>query len=537
MNQPFIILLLLLSLTAQSQRIDQILAQPRTQITQLETQESNVCTIIPCDFAEANFDFRDLSALTVIKVYYVYTQYRESETFSQPVLDRSRMNQLYRVYPYLFENVLIEWEIIEQTGCKITEEGDSYFHGFVLYHRPVESEESRAEELQWMHDFLADSKKENYYELYRDPVASQLGIDTVELKTELKTQPATFVGGDNELFRHFRQSLKNSENISPSRDDVWVIIQFTVNENGQVENVIFIGEYSSSAKNRVENAFKEMPLWQPALENGKKVSSVVNLEIRVSYSSEVNGMYTRDGKRPEFKDDQIDLPSAISDTDINLLQTGEPFSVKNTAPYKGLDLIKNRKNLAMVMDVTGSMYTHIAGMISWMQTYSINNPFTSFTFFNDGDKKTSNQKKMGNAGGIYFTKSAGEINEKIDEAMLKGNGGEAAENDIEALIYAIQHDESADELVLIADNFSEVRDIELLDRVIKPVHVILCAAPKFVRTEYLKIAKDTGGLFIVNGEITDLSTVKDGDFVLIQKVKYQYKNNQFEIDHKGEIHY
>ncbi|MBK7129155.1 MAG: hypothetical protein IPH66_07325 [Crocinitomicaceae bacterium] len=473
----------------------------------------------------------------MIKVYYVYTQYRESETFSQPVLDRSRMNQLYRVYPFLIDDVLIEWEIIEQTGCKITEDGDSYFHGFVLYHRPVESEESRAAELNWMHNFLADTKKETYYDMYQDPVASQLGSDTIELKTELKTQPASFVGGDNELFSHFRQSLKNSPEISPARDDVWVTIQITVNENGQIENLTFIGEYSTSAKNKVENAFKEMPLWQPALENGKKVSSVVNLEIRVSYSIEVNGMYTRDGKRPEFKDDQIDMPEGITGTDINLLQTGEPFSVKNTAPYKGLDLLKNKKNLAMIMDVTGSMYTHIAGMISWMQTYSINHPFTSFTFFNDGDKKTTKQKRIGGAGGIYFTKSAGELNEKIDEAMLKGNGGEAPENDIEALLYAIQHDEQAEELVLIADNFSEVRDMELLNHVTKPVHVILCAAPKFVRPEYLKIAKDTGGLFIVNGEITDLSNVKNGDIVLIQKVKYHYKNNQFEIDHKGDIHY
>ncbi|MBK8925926.1 MAG: hypothetical protein IPM74_08440 [Crocinitomicaceae bacterium] len=159
MNRQLILLFLFFSCKAHSQRIDNILAQTRTQITKLETQESNVCTIIPCDFAEANFDFRDLSSLTVIKVYYVYTQYRESETFSQPVLDRSRMNQLYRVYPFLIDDVLIEWEIIEQTGCKITEDGDSYFHGFVLYHRPVESEESRAAELNWMHNFLADTKK------------------------------------------------------------------------------------------------------------------------------------------------------------------------------------------------------------------------------------------------------------------------------------------------------------------------------------------------------------------------------------------
>src|SRR5690606_34139262 len=116
---------------------------------------------------------------------------------------------------------------------------------------------------------------------------------------------------------------------------------------------------------------------------------------------------------------------------------------------------------------------------------TINTPFTSFSFFNDGNNAATKNKKIGKTGGIYFTKSISEINKQIKEAMQMGNGGEAPENDIEAILYAIENDNLADEIVLIGDNYSAVRDLELLKEISKPVHVILCAAPKFVRNDYL----------------------------------------------------
>jgi len=69
------------------------------------------------------------------------------------------------------------------------------------------------------------------------------------------------------------------------------------------------------------------------------------------------------------------------------------------------------------------------------------------------------------------------------------------------------------------------------------VHVLVCAAPKYVRCEYLKIAKDTGGFLFLNGEKIDLSSVQKGEEILIQKVAYKYNGNEFEIQSKGEIHY
>lgn len=50
----------------------------------------------------------------------------------------------------------------------------------------------------------------------------------------------------------------------------------------------------------------------------------------------------------------------------------------------------------------------------------------------------------------------------------------AAENDLEALLEAKKYMDDNWELILIADNYSPVRDIELLEKLDIPVHVILC---------------------------------------------------------------
>jgi len=287
----------------------------------------------------------------------------------------------------------------------------------------------------------------------------------------------------------------------------------------------------------VTNAFKTMPDWKPATESGKSISSTVNMEIRVSYSGEVKGMYTRDGIKPNFSEMQNTNTAVVEETGINLLVKTEPITVKSSAVYKGLDLFKLSKNTAVVMDVTGSMTSHIAALLNWVRTNKLNANFTSYTFFNDGDAKTTKQKKIGETGGIYLVKNIAEIDKTIKDAMVKGNGGEAPENDLEAVIYAFQNDPLANEVILIGDNFSEVRDIELLKNINRPVHVLLCAAPKFVRCEYLKIAKDTGGFVLLNGEKLDLSAVQKGDIIQIQKVDYKYNGSEFSIDYDGDIIY
>lgn len=547
MKQVYLILIFLQSslISAQTEsRISNILKIPRTQVEKIEPTTVNTLIYLPCTFALSDFEGKyamlNSSSVTVLKVYYVYTRFRLSPGFDQHSLDQQRFLWLNKHFPGIVNDPLVEWEIIEQTGCKTPEEGSAYFHGFILVIRPESGDPFYKAELDLLFAF-ANNPLGEFHEINYDPIKDQItGIKPEEKNSgsaSVQNSKAEFIGGDNKLYEHFQQNLKNSPEISPQRLDKWISVSFVVLENGKTDSLLFLENYPDAAWDQVENAFKNMPDWKPATENGKPVNSTVNMEIRISYSGDVKGMYTRDGQRPNFENTTVSKPVDTKGTDINLLTKPEPISLKSSAVYKGIEMMRYAQKTGIVMDVTGSMSTHVAAMLNWLATHSVDAPFTSYTFFNDGNNKSEKQKKLGETGGIYATSNRLEVNELIKEAMMKGNGGEAPENDMEAVLYAFANDPSADEMILIGDNFSEVRDIELLKQVSKPVHVLLCAAPKFIRCEYLKIAKDTGGKLILNGDLVDLSGIQKGDVFLIQKVQYKYNGSQFEIEEKGEIHY
>jgi len=379
-----------------------------------------------------------------------------------------------------------------------------------------------------------------------DPIADQVGktsfssnliTGSTTSSSTVKNSPAKFPEGEFALLEFFQNNLINSEEIGLKRVDVWVDVKFNVNADGSIDSLNFIGDYSKAIRNEVTYAIDTMPNWKPAIENGKATISTVNLQIRISYYGDILGMYTRDRQKPSFADETKVNPVLKEDTDFNLMVTPEAINVKSTAVYKGLEVIYKEKNMAIVMDVTGSMTTHIASMVAWIKRHEGTTPFTSFTFFNDGDGKATKNKKIGNTGGIYSTKNVREIDKTIQAAMLKGSGGETPENDLEAVKYAFDNDENADAVLLIGDNYSDVRDISLLNQINKPVHVLLCAAPKFVRCEYLKIAKETRGTFILNGAIIELASLVKGDVIMIQGINYKYDGSDFEMDYKGGIYY
>ena len=86
------------------------------------------------------------------------------------------------------------------------------------------------------------------------------------------------------------------------------------------------------------------------------------------------------------------------------MKNTEVLAVKSSSVYKGLENLNKGENIALVMDVTGSMSGHIAALMNWIRTNSKDGlPFTSYTFFNDGDKKPKSKKKIGKTGGIYMT--------------------------------------------------------------------------------------------------------------------------------------
>ena len=112
--------------------------------------------------------------------------------------------------------------------------------------------------------------------------------------------------------------------------------------------------------------------------------------------------------------------------------------------------------------------------------------------------------------------------------MNSGYGGDSPENDMEALLKAQKKLGTGSEIILIADNYSEVRDMALISKLTAPVHIILCGYEGAINEDYLEIAYKTGGsIHTIEQDIFDLlQKVKNGKFTF-QGREYSFSNGSF----------
>lgn len=187
----------------------------------------------------------------------------------------------------------------------------------------------------------------------------------------------------------------------------------------------------------------------------------------------------------------------------------------------------------IVTDVTGSMYPYIHQVLVWHQlNRTMSDKKTLYVFFNDGDNMSDFRKVIGNTGGIYDIKSENldVVVHKMNYAMRKGNGGDGPENDLEALLTADQLKKTLKEIILVADNYSSVKDIKLLEKLNTPVRIILCGAEmgRAPHPDYLRIAyKTKGSIHTIENDIFDLCETKEGGTVVINGQTYKLIKGQF----------
>ena len=519
--------------TAQNSRlIEQILKQNRTEIDQVDLSSSNSVTLVPSIFAKNDVTFKQsidaLKELTILKVYYVYTKYRKSPRFDQLGLDRKRFNLLNNSFPEIIEDPYIEWELVEQTGCQSPEMGRTFFHGFVVIHRPIQTEKERLAEITRLEDYLKNPT-DIFLQTPLDILENQLNptSSTTTQATIIADQQARFLEGPDAMLAYLKKELRTDE-IALKRDDQWVKTHIKIDKNGIISNLEFLDEHPDRVKNAVETAITRMPNWEPAYRDSLPVDSELDLEVRVSYSPNVNGMYLINGRRPDLVGNPLEeKPSDLADSYDGA--TPAAIFMKQAPVYKGLEILDRSERSAMVMDVTGSMTEHVAAMKRWVKINDDSLNFTSFTFFNDGDDKASRKKKIGETGGIYSTFNLPVIDALVAETMRRGSGGERPENDIEALIYTQLKDTLCDAILLIGDNYSPVRDLELLPDVTKKVNVLMCSIKGALRPDYLLIVKNTGGYLIYNGERIELNNLRRGEILSVGSYQYDYNGRVFEV--------
>jgi Leucine-rich repeat (LRR) protein len=169
------------------------------------------------------------------------------------------------------------------------------------------------------------------------------------------------------------------------------------------------------------------------------------------------------------------------------------------------------KNILVVNDWTGSMYGYGAQVLDWHLKNFEKSGVLSLTLFNDGDMRPHHEKKVGETGGIYM-EPADNVPQLVDlfnYVMLQGGGGDAPENNIEAILKSIETYERFSEIVLIADNNACIRDISLSDRIGVPVRVVVCGydEKKGVNPHLVYLAKITnGGIYTIEDDLENIDT-------------------------------
>lgn len=184
----------------------------------------------------------------------------------------------------------------------------------------------------------------------------------------------------------------------------------------------------------------------------------------------------------------------------------------------------------IIADVTGSMYPYTAQLLLWLKLKIKDGLKRPFIFFNDGDDKQDFEKVIGKTGGIYTITTAKyeEVEQTIIKAMKAGCGGDAPENNIEAILKADELCNSCDSVIMIADNWASVKDLSLLTEIKKPVKIILCGVYSSINTDYLNIARKTkGSVHLIERDIYELSKMHEGDTIEIGGRKYKIVDGEF----------
>lgn len=497
---------------------------PRS-IVKYQVKEKPNVYFFPTGFNDAIYsDLKTLAGLkdkSILKIELVYTTYRKSESFDQHGLNRKRLKALFQTVPDIPGQAGIEWVLIAQTGCTTAEMGKDFFHGVVITLREPATKDLVSTEIAFLKAVAKGELEPHMYDAY---VANEYKRPTDSItppSAPPKIVMPEFRGGERERIDYFSRNLKFPATADRSSSEQ-VHVQFVVNKMGRVEGIWFPNPVEAQVyQQEVMRVVRGMPDWKPATVDGKPIDCMVMMPVDfLSRGSAIPG------------------PMEVYAMDAPKLDDAPKFdyaSIRPTPSGKIVTetLVRNKwTNAALVCDVTGSMAPYNAQVVDWLSAHF--NPkdsvFTWYVYFNDGDDRKDISKRVGSTGGVYSFRPANfdDALNRMGQAMNAGTGGDLEENNIEALLQAEKDCPSCRSTVLIADNLATPRDLSLIPKLTKPVHVIVCGTNPVVNVAYLNLARATKGTVHFGGkDYINLHTFEDGATVQIGKEIYVLKNGKF----------
>ncbi|MFT7606473.1 MAG: hypothetical protein ACI8VT_004076, partial [Saprospiraceae bacterium] len=191
----------------------------------------------------------------------------------------------------------------------------------------------------------------------------------------------------------------------------------------------------------------------------------------------------------------------------------------------------NQKRI--IANIDCSMYQYVDELMVWNYSNASeqkNNTYWLFNGFNysnnhDGEDSPRSrgifQVPQNNVEGFFNT---------IDKIVNFSCRGSRLENVVEALILGADGKTPEEDLLFIADNYSDVKDLDKLVDLKVPVHVLLTASQYGINENYLEIAYHSGGsIHTSNQDIgaSQLKALKNGDRLSIGKFAYTFYKGKF----------
>ncbi len=479
---------ILIALIASSLCYSQLAGKERQQPIRIANyaERNKNCEVLYISTSYSKFDYQQpgeinfLNNVTILAIDLVYTDFPAGHAFHS--LNRNRFLKLEAILAGVnLKNVPVT--LYRQTKAKTKQEAEKDFHGFAIYYKKNIPSTAMA--------VITDSTV----------ILPKDSVDTDRVISESSkdsTPPQVFMT-DDEFIKKLTDADFNPDTLSKIKDAFLKIIDSV--------NTTYFLCYNKS----MEDSFKLNKL----------------LKVKV-YTKEV---MVESGK--------------ITKSDLKFYKNCEKFlHITSKVPvynplarFYTLDsvvekvLTRNKwKSMMVCADVTGSMSPYVLQLLVWLKLNSNNQSLKYFVAFNDGDDKQDKKKKIGKTGGIYSTPSwhYKDVANTVYTGVKNGNGGDAPENDIEALLFGQNYCNNCSNFILIADNNAPVKDIMLLHKINKPIKVILCGVSSFINTNYLNIARKTGGsIHTIETDITHLALMKEGEIFEFNGREYKIKGGSF----------
>jgi hypothetical protein len=412
---------------------------------------------------------------------------------SLQVLNKSRVASFLKSFPFVKADQIAQVNFFQQTDGAQREKAMTMFHGLIIKFRPKQSPENSKKEVVKLEEIVKTGAP--------GPAVKSIIVNTknetplTEQERILSQRPRKFQNGIWYV-QGGRGGILSTDNALPKRAP---LDSFIVREPKDAldEGLIDKSEYKE---------FKR------------------STKIRIYYPR----WFRLDSVLPQKSTTVIEKPMYITKTN----------KIPDSSILKILDRTQ-WENTTIVGDATGSMFTYTAQLLLWVKTNPIGNLSKNFVFFNDGDNMPDKDKKLGNTGGIYFKtcNNYAEVESLLKTTMLKGNGGDYPENNIEALLKAEKAFPATEFQVMIADNWAQIRDKVLWQYLTKPVRIVVCGATEFnVNIDYLNLARKTNGsVHLMESDLYNLAGLKEGEILKIGKNNFVVKNGMF-VETGDEYH-